>query len=195
MLELDMHLREEIDGLDDDIREKIHAMFMARWEYFHVPAMTAPYRFEPEFCRRSFDTSEKLEVTKALKQMATKEHPYAAIVTQLADYAEALSVGSHDLTEEIAFSPTAKKLASYKWVDTFMAPGPDVCWAAKRLVAMTCSASGCEDSWSVEAWIHSKKRNRLGQKTVERQVRAGAHESSARGCSRKLGISRAPVGG
>ena len=41
-----------------------------------------------------------------------------------------------------------------------------------RLVAMNCSASGCESSWSVEAWIHSKKRNRLGQLTVERLVRA-----------------------
>eukprot|EP00967_Tisochrysis_lutea_P046555 scaffold56570_cov34-Tisochrysis_lutea.AAC.1 len=42
---------------------------------------------------------------------------------------------------------------------------------------MHCSASGCEHSWflvswSVEGWIHSKKRNRLGQKTVERLVRA-----------------------
>jgi hypothetical protein len=172
MLQLDEHLREKIDGLDDNIRTKIHAMFMARWEYFHVPAMTAAYRFEPEFCQPKFDPKEKLEVNKVLRQMATEEHPYAAIVTQLADYVEALSVGSHDLTEEIAFSPAAKKLASYKWVDTFMAPWPDVCWAAKRLVAMTCSASGCEDSWSVEAWIHSKKRNRLGQKTVERLVRA-----------------------
>jgi hypothetical protein len=53
-----------------------------------------------------------------------------------------------------------------------MAPWPNVFWAAKRLVAMTCSASGCEDSWSVEAWIHPKKQNRLGQKTVERLVRA-----------------------
>jgi hypothetical protein len=46
MLQLDEHLREKIDGLDDDIRTKIHAMFMARWEYFHVPAMTAAYSFE-----------------------------------------------------------------------------------------------------------------------------------------------------
>jgi hypothetical protein len=173
MLQLDEHLREEIDGLEMRIRKKIHAMFMARWgEYFHVPAMTAAYRFEPEYCRRDFDPFEKLEVNKVLKQMATNDHSYAAIVTQLSDHVEALGIGSHDLTDDIAFSPAARRLASYKWADTFMAPWPGLCWAAKRLVAMTCSASGCEDSWSVEAWIHSKKRNRLGKKTVERLVRA-----------------------
>jgi hypothetical protein len=119
MLQLDEHLREDIDGLEANIRKKIHAMFMVRW-----------------------------------------------------DYVEALSIGSHDLTDDIAFSAAAQQLASYKWADIFMAPWPDLCWAAKRLVAMTCSASGCEDSWSVEAWIHCEKRNRLGQKTVERLVRA-----------------------
>ncbi len=35
--------------------------------------------------------------------------------------------------------------------------------------------TGCEHSWSIESWIHSKKRNRLGQVTVERLVRAHAN--------------------
>ena len=38
--------------------------------------------------------------------------------------------------------------------------------------SLACSASACEHSWSIEGWIHSKKRNRLGQKNVERLVRA-----------------------
>ena len=41
-----------------------------------------------------------------------------------------------------------------------------------RLASLACSASACEHSWSIEGWIHSKKRNRLGQKNVERLVRA-----------------------
>ena len=36
---------------------------------------------------------------------------------------------------------------------------------------MSCSASACEHSWSIEGWIHSKRRNRLGQQIVERLVR------------------------
>ena len=30
--------------------------------------------------------------------------------------------------------------------------------------------SACEHSWSIEDWIHSKRRNRLGQELVERLV-------------------------
>ena len=40
-----------------------------------------------------------------------------------------------------------------------------------RLGGLSCSASGCEHSWSTEGWIHSNKRNRLGQKKVQRLVR------------------------
>jgi hypothetical protein len=38
-------------------------------------------------------------------------------------------------------------------------------------VLLTCSDSTCENSWSIEGWIHSKRRNRLGQDLVERLVR------------------------
>ena len=37
---------------------------------------------------------------------------------------------------------------------------------------MPCSVSACEYSWSIEDWIHSKRRNRLGQELVDRLVRA-----------------------
>ena len=32
---------------------------------------------------------------------------------------------------------------------------------------LPCSDSECDHSWVVEGWIHSKKRNRLGQDLVE----------------------------
>ena len=35
-----------------------------------------------------------------------------------------------------------------------------------------CSASACEHCWSIEGWIHSKRRNKLHQKLVEKLVRA-----------------------
>ena len=35
---------------------------------------------------------------------------------------------------------------------------------------LSCSTSACESSWSIEGWIHSKRRNRLGQQLVERRV-------------------------
>jgi hypothetical protein len=62
-------------------------------------------------------------------------------------------------------------MVPYKWANIYMSPRPNLQWAATRLLAPSCSASGCERSWSVENWIHSKKRNWLGQLTVERLVR------------------------
>ncbi len=36
-------------------------------------------------------------------------------------------------------------------------------WVTLKVVLLTCSVSACEYSWSIEGWIHSKWRNRLGQ--------------------------------
>ena len=44
-------------------------------------------------------------------------------------------------------------------------------WITLKVVLLPCSASACEQRWSIEDWIHSKRRNRLGQELVERLVR------------------------
>jgi hypothetical protein len=41
-------------------------------------------------------------------------------------------------------------------------------WLSLKVVLLSCSASACEHSWSIQGWIHSKRRNRLGQDLVER---------------------------
>jgi hypothetical protein len=38
-------------------------------------------------------------------------------------------------------------------------------------VLLYCSVTTCEHTWSIDEWIHSKRRNRLGQDLVERLVR------------------------
>lgn len=172
LLQIDAHFRSPIEGLEsDEIRHKIHELFMARWEYMHVPAMTAAYRFDPEFARRKFSRDEQAQVKLVLKQMATTDHPYPDMLSELADFEEALGAGLHDLDNTVAFSAKARAMAPYKWARVYMSAWPSLQWAAIRLLALSCSASGCERSWSVEDWIHSKKRNRLGQLTVERLVR------------------------
>ena len=44
-------------------------------------------------------------------------------------------------------------------------------WITLKVVLLPCSASAFEHTWSIEGWIHSNRRNRLGQKLVERLVR------------------------
>jgi hypothetical protein len=40
------------------------------------------------------------------------------------------------------------------------------------LCSVMTSASACEHMWSIEGWIHNKRRNRLAQPNVEKAVRA-----------------------
>ena len=67
------------------------------------------------------------------------------------------------------------------WVKTFMQDVMDekgqvlfdnLAWFAKKLCSVMTSASTCEHMWSIEGWIHNKRRNRLAQPNVERAVRA-----------------------
>jgi hypothetical protein len=44
-------------------------------------------------------------------------------------------------------------------------------WLVLKVVLLPCSVSVCEHRWSIQGWIHSKRRNRLGQDLVERLVR------------------------
>ncbi len=45
-------------------------------------------------------------------------------------------------------------------------------WFAYKVSNVMCSASACEHCWSIEGWIHSKRRNRLHQTFVQKLVRA-----------------------
>ena len=65
----------------------------------------------------------------------------------------------------------AEKMAPFEWARIYLEPWPSTRWVATRLTSLACSASTCEHSWSIEGWIHSKKRNRLSQANVERLVR------------------------
>lgn len=67
------------------------------------------------------------------------------------------------------------------WVETFLETVVDkdgeflfaaLAWFAQKVLCIVCSASACEHCWSIEGWIHSKRRNRLGQDLVEKLVRA-----------------------
>ena len=47
----------------------------------------------------------------------------------------------------------------------------ELAWFAYKVSGVMCSVSACEHCWSIEGWIHSKRRNKLHQKLVEKLVR------------------------
>lgn len=85
-----------------------------------------------------------------------------------------------------AFAPEHRKRSAQQWIKTFLqgiyeekpAPGApreplfdNLAWFALKVVSVVPSASACEHSWAIEGWMHSKRRNRLGQALVEMLVR------------------------
>ncbi len=106
--------------------------------------------------------------------MSTAEHcphEFSVFIAQWASLQTALRVESHGMNKDEAFCEAAKKMPAFEWARVYLYNWPAIQYVACRLPALACSASGCEHSWSIEGWIHSKKRNRLGQAFVERLVR------------------------
>ena len=171
MLSLDTFYANTIDGLDDDVREKMHELLSARWRYFHQDIFTAAYYLDPQAIHHQLDETEDEALRNVFRQMATEAHPIGALMTDYARLRTALVARSHGLNDDEAFSKHSRTLAPWEWAKTFLYKFPHVQWAAKRILSLRCSASECEHSWSIEGWLHSKKRNRLGQKNVERLLR------------------------
>jgi hypothetical protein len=64
------------------------------------------------------------------------------------------------------------KRSQQSWVKTFMQDVMDekgqvlfdnLAWFAKKLCSVMTSASACEHMWSIEVWIHNKRRIKLVQ--------------------------------
>ena len=171
MCQLDRFYDKPIQGLDDGIREKMHKLFMARWAYFHEDVFTAAYMLDPEFLTVEHTSEEEQALRNVFKQMATDEHPESKLLAEYTQLVTAVTVESHQMDNDHSFSASARKLQVFQWAQAYLHHWPSLKWLVMRLGSLQCSASGCEHSWSVESWIHSKKRNRLGQTNVERLVR------------------------
>ncbi len=80
-----------------------------------------------------------------------------------------------------AFTPEMMKLPQATWIETFLEGVTDkstglsifkeLAWFAYKVSGVMYSESACEYWWSIEGWIHSKRRNKLHQTLVEKLVR------------------------
>ena len=172
LIDLDNLYGNPIAELPERVRKKMHKLFMGRWEYFDTPVFAAAYVSHSEFLQVNHSVADEAKFKKVLQAMATEEHSYNAMNVEWSKLKTSLSIDEHGMCDDEAFSDAAKCLQPFEWVRTYLIYWPHLQWALMRLSSLQCSASACEHSWSIEGWIHSKKRNRLGQKNVERLVRA-----------------------
>jgi hypothetical protein len=172
LLQIDEIYSQPILGLDEPLREKMHDIFTGKWNYAHEDFMTASAMVHPEHIKRDWCASNLAEFKSTIKKIATPEHTYVKIVSQYQKALTAIRSGANDFTDEMAFSSDATSCPGFEWCATWLCDYPDLQWAAIRLVSIRTGSAACEHSFGVEAWIHSKKRNRLGQLNVERLLRA-----------------------
>ena len=165
----------DIPGLSKELVALIHAMFCARWLYFHTNAHTGAMYLNSEYITDQHSREEDIEFREVLEAMSlTPNCPYTLddMTVEWCSLQTALATKTRGLNDKSAFTDKACKLAPFEWARTYLFFWPAIQWVAMRLGGLSCSASGCEHSWSVEGWIHSRKRNRLSQTKVQRLMRA-----------------------
>ena len=162
-----------IDGLEEDIRTKMHKIFQKRWNYFHCPIMTAAYMLDPEyFGLEDFSCAEEEELKKVLAKLAPlKALTELDIRNERSAARVEMMTGQNEFADEIAWRDAARQQSAATWGQTHFYKLKKLQWAAARLSALGCSASPCEHSWSIEGWIHNARRNRMKQDTVEMMVK------------------------
>ena len=63
-----------------------------------------------------------------------------------------------------------RKTSAAAWWATFGEDAPMLSQVARRLLSQCVSSSGCERNWSTFAYIHTKLRNRLSHKKLDKMV-------------------------
>ena len=109
---------------------------------------------------------------------------FKTMKSEFVTWQESISAKKYDLHDEKqhdqpegAFTQRNMNRSQQSWVKTFMQHVMDekgqvlfdnLSWLAKKLCSVMTSASACEHMWSIEGWIHNKRRNRLAQPNVEK---------------------------
>ena len=118
------------------------------------------------------DEHDKIQTREVVKR-SLKSGPGAPSATvmklQYEEMRIACKASSHNLQSDMndrepgAFHGQCMKSDMHVWINTFFKPLPPLKWLVLKVVLLPCSACACEHRWSIEGWIHSKRRNRLGQ--------------------------------
>ena len=100
MCVLDKLYRNPIGGMSRCMREKIHTIFMARWQYFHIPLMNASYMVDPEYIAQEHTPNEIKEFRNVMRQMATDDHSYANILMQYGTLRQRMELNAEDFKDD-----------------------------------------------------------------------------------------------
>jgi hypothetical protein len=153
----------------------MHKVFTNRWAVFHAPVTTVNFNLHPEFRRHDTDKGTDVDLDKVITYLDRDSGapPATLMKFQYEEMRIVCQAGSHNLHSDMndrepgAFHGDYMKSDMHVWIKTFFKSWSALMWLVLKVVLLSCSASAWEHNWSIEGWIHSNRRNKLGQKFVE----------------------------
>ncbi|KAK7411803.1 hypothetical protein VNO78_03244 [Psophocarpus tetragonolobus] len=146
--------------------EPICKIIDERWEHqLHRPLHAAAYflnphlHYEPTFKHDAPEVKEGLHI--CMRKLVNDVAERKKINLQLVEFHFARGLFSMEDAKE-----SRKAMQPGEWWEMFGDRTPELKRFAIRVLSLTCSSSGCERNWSSFEMVHTKRRNRLHQKTM-----------------------------
>ncbi|XP_077248253.1 uncharacterized protein LOC143887897 [Tasmannia lanceolata] len=161
--------KEEIQKLTKNLCKKLWDIIDKRWAaQLHHPLHAAGYYLNPifQYGGRMSNHPEIMEgLLKCINRLEPSSSKRMNASIQIAEFRDVIgNFGSEDaLRSKSAMDPA-------EWWSLHGTKHPELQRIAVILLSQTCSSSGCERNWSTFAHIHTKKRNRLAVKKMEKLV-------------------------
>jgi Protein of unknown function (DUF 659)/hAT family C-terminal dimerisation region len=156
-----------MDGLDPARALELKGIVRRRWAFIHTSSMGFAYMLTPSCSKKPWAATDKVATKKELKSYIGIYYKEPERVVdchkELEDYLTMIGSMSPDLEEEY-YSLTGQQFWSQYGKDQY----PHLAKIALRLYTVPTSSAAAERVWSIYAFIHSKRRNRLGIKKVEK---------------------------
>ena len=152
-------------SLTPAIAEEIEENFMKRWDMMLTDLHYAGAMLNP-YLRGHMELQQNGEVKRALNRVFRRlSNPlgvgFNEVMAEMTEYEERLGPYSPEEAPDIRVA----NLQPHQWWSRV--GGEALPKIAKRVLALTYSASSCERNWSMYSFVHNKSQNRLGTKKAE----------------------------
>ena len=126
---------ETIDGLHESIRKKVRALFMTRWNTFHVPVHSTWFLMDQALCHMDHESVVKLELIQVIKDFFTVEtangtkvgRDWKVVKSENVVWQEVTTRKQHDLHDDHelhqptgAFTEFSMEKSQQRWVKTYV---------------------------------------------------------------------------
>ena len=147
------------------IAEEIEENFMKQWDMMLTDLHYAGAMLNP-YLRGHMELQQNGEAKRALNRVFRRlSNPlgvgFNEVMAEMTEYEERLGPYSPEEAPDIRVA----NLQPHQWWSRV--GGEALPKIAKRVLALTCSASSCERNWSMYSFVHNKSQNPLGTKKVE----------------------------